>query len=147
MEKKKILVVEDDNVLRDVLLQKLLKSGYDALGAEDGMVAMEKIAEYKPDLILLDILMPKKDGLEVLEDLHRDEAMQKIPVIIISNSGQPVEIARARELGARAFLIKAVFEPSEVLEKVERVLAGDSLADEFEGVKTFMPTPSDELTG
>lgn len=146
MEKKKILVVEDDNVLRDVLLQKLMKSGYDAVGAEDGLVAMEKITEYKPDLILLDILMPKKDGLEVLEDLHANEVLKNIPVIIISNSGQPVEIVRARELGARAFLIKAVFEPSEVLEKVERVLAGESLADEFEGVKTFRSTPSSELT-
>lgn len=147
MEKKKILVVEDDNVLRDVLLQKLMKNNYDAIGAEDGMVAMEKIAEYKPDVILLDILMPKKDGLEVLEEIHSDEAMRKIPVIIISNSGQPVEIERARELGARAFLIKAVFEPSEVLDKVEKVLNGESLADEFEGVKTFISTPSDQLTG
>lgn len=147
MEKKKILVVEDDNVLRDVLLQKLMKNGYDAMGAEDGLVAMGKITEYKPDVILLDILMPKKDGLEVLEEIHADEEMKKIPVIIISNSGQPVEIERARELGARAFLIKAVFEPSEVLEKVERVLNGESLADEFEGVKTFIPTPSDQLTG
>lgn len=147
MEKKKILVVEDDNVLRDVLLQKLMKNNYDAVGAEDGMVAMEKIAEYKPDVILLDILMPKKDGLEVLEEIHSDEAMRKIPVIIISNSGQPVEIERARELGARAFLIKAVFEPSEVLDKVEKVLNGESLADEFEGVKTFISTPSDQLTG
>ena len=146
MEKKKILVVEDDNVLRDVLLQKLIKNGYDAMGAEDGLVAMDKIAEYKPDVILLDILMPKKDGLEVLEDIHRDEEMKKIPVIIISNSGQPVEIERARELGARAFLIKAVFEPSEVLEKVEKVLSGASLADEFEGVKTFISTPSSDLT-
>lgn len=146
MEKKKILVAEDDNVLRDVLLQKLMKNGYDAMGAEDGMVAMEKLAEYKPDLLLLDILMPKKDGLEVLEEMHSDETLKKIPVIIISNSGQPVEIVRARELGARAFLIKAVFEPGEVLEKVERVLAGESLADEFEGVKTFISTPSDQLT-
>ncbi|HAT68206.1 MAG: hypothetical protein A2481_04050 [Candidatus Yonathbacteria bacterium RIFOXYC2_FULL_47_9] len=147
MEKKKILVAEDDNVLRDVLLQKLIKNGYDAMGAEDGMVAMEKLAEYKPDLLLLDILMPKKDGLEVLEEMHSDETLKKIPVIIISNSGQPVEIVRARELGARAFLIKAVFEPSEVLEKVERVLSGESLADEFEGVKTFISTPTDQLTG
>ena len=146
MEKKKILVVEDDNVLRDVLLQKLLKNNYDAMGAEDGMVAMEKIASYKPDVILLDILMPKKDGLEVLEEIHADEEMKKIPVIIISNSGQPVEIERARELGARAFLVKAVFEPSEVLDKVARVLNGESLADEFEGVKTFISEPSSDLT-
>lgn len=146
MEKKKILVVEDDNVLRDVLLQKLLKNNYDAMGAEDGMVAMEKIASYKPDVILLDILMPKKDGLEVLEEIHASEEMKKIPVIIISNSGQPVEIERARELGARAFLVKAVFEPSEVLDKVARVLNGESLADEFEGVKTFISEPSNDLT-
>jgi len=122
MENKKILVVEDDNVLRDVLIEKLRKSGYSAIGAEDGDVAINKMREEAFDLILLDILMPNKDGMEVLEDMHKDEDLSKIPVIVISNSGQPVEIERALELGAKDFLIKAVFDPSEVLDKMEKVL-------------------------
>lgn len=124
--KKRIIIVEDDNVLRDVLSQKLEKSGYVVDRAEDGMVAMERIKEVRPDMILLDILMPRKSGMEVLEELHSDPELKNIPVIVISNSGQPVEIVRARELGARDFLIKAVFGPSEVLEKVQRVLAHEN---------------------
>ncbi len=122
MEKKKILVVEDDNVLRNVLVEKLSKNGYESIGAEDGVVAIEKILAWKPDLILLDILMPKKNGIEVLEELSKDVELSKIPVIIISNSGRPAEIERALELGARGILVKAVFEPNEVLEKIEKVL-------------------------
>lgn len=125
MEKKKrIIIVEDDAVLRDVLTEKLVKSGYEVDSAEDGIVAMEKIHAVKPDCVLLDILMPRKNGIEVLEDMHADPELRDIPVIIISNSGQPVEIKRAQELGAREFLIKAVFDPNEVLQKVENVLSG-----------------------
>lgn len=136
-EKKRIIIVEDDAVLRDVLAEKLEKSGYIVDKAEDGIIAMEKIHAVKPDCVLLDILMPRKSGIEVLEDMHADENLRGIPVIIISNSGQPVEIQRAQELGAREFLIKAVFDPNEVLEKVKRVLAGGSMAPQGEwGVRT-----------
>jgi CheY-like chemotaxis protein len=127
-EKKRILIVEDDDVLRDVLAEKLEKNGYFVDHAEDGIVAMEKLHAVKPDLILLDILMPRKNGIEVLEELHVDQELKDVPVIIISNSGQPLEVARAQELGARDFLIKAVFDPNEVLDKVRRVLAGETVS-------------------
>lgn len=136
-DKKRIIIVEDDAVLRDVLAGKLEKSGYIVDKAQDGIVAMEMIRAQKPDCVLLDILMPRKGGIEVLEDLHADPVLSTIPVIIISNSGQPVEIQRAQELGAREFLIKAVFDPNEVLEKVARVLAGGYMAPKGEwGVRT-----------
>ena len=122
MPNKKILVVEDDIVLRDVLVEKLKQSGYDTVAAADGEEAMAIVRESKPDLMLLDILMPRKGGMEVMEDLNADPDLRTIPVIIISNSGQPVEIERARHLGAKDFLIKAVFDPSEVMEKVKTVL-------------------------
>lgn len=122
MKQKKILVVEDDSVLRDVLVEKLRKTGYTATGAPDGEVAMEVMRKELPDLVLLDILMPKKDGMQVLEEMSTDPVLKHLPVIVISNSGQPVEIDRARKLGARDFLIKAVFEPNEVLDKVEVLL-------------------------
>ncbi len=128
MNEKKILVVEDDDVLRDVLMEKLKTAGYEAIGAEDGEVAIQKIKENKPDMILLDILMPKKDGMEVLEEMHVDEEMKNIPVIVISNSGQPVEIERAKSLGAKDFLVKAIFDPSEVLAKVENILNEKGMA-------------------
>ncbi len=121
------MVVEDDNVLRDILSEKLEKSGYVVDRAEDGIIAMEKIRAARPDAILLDVLMPRKGGIEVMEDINNDPALKGIPIIIISNSGQPVEMKRAKDLGARDFLIKAVFNPNEVIEKVERVLAGENV--------------------
>ncbi|OHA84607.1 MAG: hypothetical protein A2408_03085 [Candidatus Yonathbacteria bacterium RIFOXYC1_FULL_52_10] len=123
MNPKKILIVEDDSVLRDVLVEKLSKSGYSVESAEDGEVAMTKLhGGLNPDIILLDILMPKKNGMEVMEEMNADENLKKIPIVIISNSGQPVEIERAKALGAKDFLIKAIFDPAEVLEKVKVIL-------------------------
>ena len=135
-EKKRIIIVEDDAVLRDVLAEKIERNGYIVDRAEDGVVAKEKIYATKPDCVLLDILMPRKGGIEVLEELRADPVLESIPVIIISNSGQPVEIERARELGAREFLIKAVFDPNEVLEKVARVLAGAAVPQEKWNIRT-----------
>jgi len=129
MTSKKILVVEDDDVLRDVLVEKLKKSGYTVQGAIDGQEALDVMPTFLPDLILLDILMPRKDGMEVLEEMNKDEKLHAIPVIVVSNSGQPVEIERARKLGARDFLIKAVFDPGEVLEKIEAVFGEKSKPD------------------
>jgi CheY-like chemotaxis protein len=124
MLNKKILIVEDDAVLRDVLKEKLLQKGYEVSTVGDGELAMQAIVKDKPDLMLLDILMPRKGGMEVMEEMHNDPVLSTIPVIVISNSGQPVEIRRAKELGAREFLIKAVFDPKEVIEKVKKVLGG-----------------------
>jgi len=120
--KKKILVIEDDKVLLEILIKKLKQSNYLAIGAEDGEVGLKKIKKEKPDLVLLDILMPKKDGFEVMEEKNKDKDIKNIPIIIVSNSGQPVEIERAKKLGAKDFLIKAIFDPNEVLDKVNKVL-------------------------
>lgn len=137
------MIVEDDAVLRDALSEKLVKNGYTVEKAEDGIVAIEKIREMKPDCVLMDILMPRKGGIEVLEDMHADPILRDIPVIIISNSGQPVEIERAQALGAREFLIKAVFDPNEVLEKIERVLGESSPVPRGEwGIRTQNVTSS-----
>lgn len=127
-EKKRIIIIEDDIVLRDVLSEKLEKNGYIVDRAADGVIGMQKIREAIPDCVLLDILMPNKNGIEVMEELHADPSLKDIPVIIISNSGQPVEIQRAQELGAREFLIKAIFDPNEVLEKVSNVFKKENTA-------------------
>ncbi|OIO50647.1 hypothetical protein CO131_00380 [Candidatus Kaiserbacteria bacterium CG_4_9_14_3_um_filter_50_16] len=120
---KKIFIVEDDQTLRNVLLEKFSKSGYAVEEAEDGEIALQKLrGGLKPDLILLDVLMPKKNGMEVLREMSTDPALKDIPVIIISNSGQPVEVELAKKLGAKDFLIKAIFDPAEVLEKVQALL-------------------------
>lgn len=122
---KKILIVEDEKALLDILLDKLKQEGFDAMGAGDGEEGLERMRQEKPDLILLDIVMPKMGGMEVLEIMHNDTQLKSIPVIIISNSGQPVEIEKAKGLGARDFLIKAEFDPKEVVEKVHNMLGED----------------------
>ncbi len=119
---KKIFVLEDEKILFNVLLQKLRKAGFVAVGSEDGADGVRRIKDEKPDLLLLDIMLPGKGGFEVLEELRKDEATKNLPVIIISNSGQPVEIERGIKLGVRDYLIKAEFDPAEVIEKIEKVL-------------------------
>src|SRR5258705_129670 len=91
---KKILIVEDEQILGDILLNKLYMEGFTASWELDGEAGLKKMREMKPDLVLLDIVMPKKDGYEVLEEMQKDPSLKNIPVVIISNSGQPVEIER-----------------------------------------------------
>ena len=116
--KIKILIIEDEEVLSDVLDSKLKKEGYETNLAADGEDGFNKIKKWKPDMILLDIIMPKMGGFEVMEKINKDPELKKIPVIVISNSGQPVEIDKAQRLGAKDWLIKTEFDPQEVLNKV-----------------------------
>jgi DNA-binding response OmpR family regulator len=119
---KKILIIEDEEILSGLLDKKLKEAGYDTALAYDGEEGLKKIKEENPDLILLDIIMPKKGGFEVLEEMQKDEEMKKVPVVIVSNSGQPVEISRALDLGVKDYLIKTQFDPKEVIEKVNKQL-------------------------
>ena len=121
-KKISILIIEDEKALADVLEAKLIKEGYDIKVANDGQEGYSLIQEFKPDLILLDIVMPKMDGYEVMESMNENGI--NIPVIVISNSGQPVEIEKTQKLGAVDHLIKTEFEPEEVVEKVKKYLAG-----------------------
>lgn len=120
-ESKKIFILEDEEILLDALTQKLRKEGFVVVGARDGKEGLQKITEEKPDLVLLDILLPGMNGFEVLENLRKNPLTRDIAVIIISNSGQPVEIERALKLGVKDYLVKAQFDPAEVIEKVHTV--------------------------
>ncbi|MCF7845453.1 MAG: response regulator [Candidatus Pacebacteria bacterium] len=123
---KKIIIVEDEEVLRNLLKKKLENEGYEVEVAEDGEIGIEKIRETKFDLILLDIIMPKMGGFDVLEAMQKDENISDIPVIVVSNSGQPVEIDRAQKLGAKDWVVKTEFDPQEVIKKVkEQIGSGD----------------------
>lgn len=118
--KKKILIVEDEEIMLDLLQRKLVNNGYEISIARNGEDGLKMIKETKPDLILLDIIMPKMSGMEVLEGMQKDKEVKSIPVIIISNSGQPVELDRAKKLGVKDWLIKTEFDPQEVVDKVVR---------------------------
>lgn len=119
---QKILLIEDEEIMVNLLQKKLTEEGYKIEIARDGIEGLEKAKLVKPNLILLDIVMPKMGGLEVLEEMQKDKKLKKIPVIIISNSGQPVEIDKAQKLGAKDWLIKTEFDPQEVIEKVKKQL-------------------------
>jgi len=115
---KKILLIEDEEIMISLLQRKLTMEGYEISVTRDGEEGLKAMREVKPDLILLDIIMPKMGGFEVMTEMQKDKTLAKIPVIVISNSGQPVEIDRAQKLGARDWLIKTEFDPQEVVEKV-----------------------------
>lgn len=117
---KKILIIEDEEILLNILKKKLISEGYEVLTASDGEEGLKVMRENKPELILLDILMPKKTGFEVMEEMNKDPGLKAIPVVIISNSGQPVELERAKALGAKDCLVKTEFNPQEVIDKVIR---------------------------
>ena len=115
---KKILLVEDEEIMINLLQRKLTKEGYEVSVARDGEEGLKLMREVKPALILLDIVMPKMGGFEVMEEMGKDKNLKDIPVIVISNSGQPVEIDKAQRLGAKDWLIKTEFDPQEVVDKV-----------------------------
>ena len=117
---KKILLVEDEEIMIDLLQKKLTKEGYEISVARDGEEGLKVMKEARPDLVLLDIIMPKMGGFEVMEEMGKDKELKEIPVIVISNSGQPVELDRAQRLGAKDWLIKTEFDPQEVVDKVKK---------------------------
>ena len=115
---KKILLIEDEELLISLLQKKLTEAGYLIFLARNGEDGLRLMRENLPDIVLLDIIMPKMGGFEVLEEMVKDDSLKNIPVVIVSNSGQPVELDRAKKLGAKDWLIKTEFDPEEVLEKV-----------------------------
>jgi len=119
---KKILIIEDDKFLRELIAKKLLKENFEIFEAIDGEEGLKKIKEEKPDLILLDLILPGIDGFEVLAQIKKDPAMLSIPVIILSNLGQKEDIEKGMRMGAVDFLIKAHFTPGEIIDKIKSVL-------------------------
>ena len=115
---KKILIIEDDKFLRELIDRKLVKEGYETSEAIDGEEGIKKIKSEKPDLILLDLILPGIDGFEVLSKMKDDPFLSQIPVIILSNLGQKEDVEKGLKLGAIDYLIKAHFTPGEIIEKI-----------------------------
>jgi CheY-like chemotaxis protein len=120
--KPTILLVEDDPFLSSVLRMKLEKESFKVVRAADGDEALNFLTEQgiKPDLILLDLILPKKNGFEVLETIRQDPLLEKLPVIIISNLGQPSDIERGKALGVIDYFIKARLSVEELVNKVKK---------------------------
>lgn len=119
---KTILVIEDDKFLRELIVQKLLKENYNVSEAIDGEEGIKKVKEGKPDLVLLDLILPGIDGFEVLSQVRAEPAVASVPVIILSNLGQREDIEKGLKMGAVDYLIKAHFTPGEIIEKIKTIL-------------------------
>lgn len=120
--KKRILIVEDDAFVMDIYRTKLKQEGFAVAEARNGVEAVKELEKNIPDLMLLDIVMPYMDGLEVLEKLNANENWKKIPVILLTNLSQKEEVERGLGLGAKDYLIKSHFTPAEVMEKIRTYL-------------------------
>lgn len=137
----KILIIEDDVFLGDVLLRKLQNENYETVLVRDGALGLKKIKEFKPDIILLDIILPTMNGYEILDQKFKDPEIAPIPVIVISNSGQPVEISRVLALGVKDYLVKAQFDPEEVITKVRMQLDQGKTLDEMKTAQAISSVP------
>ena len=120
----KILLVEDDPFLSSLLKNRLQKEKLEVVLARDGEEALNFLKSIKPDLILLDLILPKKSGFEVMEEMRSDPQIQsqELPIIIISNLGQSEDISRGQELGAIEYFIKAKTSIDELVEKIKGFL-------------------------
>ncbi|MFA5997008.1 MAG: response regulator [Candidatus Paceibacterota bacterium] len=120
--KKKLLIVEDDEHVSKVYAAKFAKEGYETIFAVNGEEGVKKITEEKPDLVILDLMVPKKDGFTVLEEIKKIPELAKIPVIILSNLGQESDKARALALGANEYLVKIDNSMQDVVDRAKAYL-------------------------
>lgn len=119
---KNILIIEDDDFFRELIKKKLVAEGFEVLEAVDGEKGLDAMRESKPDLVILDLLLPTIDGFEVLAKAKADLMITNIPVIVLSNLGQQEDIERGLKLGASDFLIKSQFDIDQIMEKVKGAL-------------------------
>ncbi|PIZ46058.1 response regulator [candidate division WWE3 bacterium CG_4_9_14_3_um_filter_41_6] len=121
-DKERILIVEDDFFIRELYERQFTKEGYDVLVADDGAKGLVMASQEKPELILLDIMLPKLNGLDLLRTLKTKDETKSIPVILLTNLGQESVIKEGFELGAESYLIKSAYTPSQIIEEIKNFL-------------------------
>ncbi len=124
MEEKKIkvLIIEDEEMLANMYISKFEKNGFEVEKALDGKEGLKIALKIKPDIILLDVIMPKMDGFMVLRELKTNSTTKDIPVIMLTNLGQEEDTEKGSQLGVSDYLVKADLTPSQVVEKVNIIL-------------------------
>jgi len=119
---KKILIIEDDPFLSEMYAAKFIENGFEVEVSSDGKSGLAKIEDFRPDLVLLDIVLPKMDGFEMLKKVKEKEELKEIPVVLLTNLGQKNEVEKGIALGAEEYIIKAHFTPTAVVAKVNEIL-------------------------
>lgn len=121
---KKIMLIEDDEILRDLCATKLKKENYEVITAIDGQTGLQKIEEEKPMIVLLDIILPGMDGFEVLKEIRasKNATVAKTPVILLTNLGQESDIKKGETLGAEDYIVKANSTTEEIIDKIKKAI-------------------------
>jgi DNA-binding response OmpR family regulator len=122
--KYKILIVEDDQFLRDFYHELLTSEGYQVDAAPDGEVGLQKITQGGWNLVLLDIMLPKRDGVQILKEVHAPGKPPTAPIVVLTNLGNQTVINQCLSLGAKGYLIKSAMDPDQVLSEIKSYLQG-----------------------
>jgi adenylate cyclase len=121
--KRTILIAEDDALLQKMYRMKFIIEGYEVQTASDGRAALDRLREFRPDVVLLDIMMPRLNGLQVLSQMKQDEALKGVPVIMLTNLSSIDKVNEAVAMGAEGYLIKSQKTPNEVVRFVNGVIS------------------------
>jgi len=119
---KSILLVEDDPFVIDIYTKKLKAAGFSVETAQDGEEALRKFKEWKPDLLILDIVLPNIDGWELLSKIKTDEKLRDLKVVVLSNLGQKIDVEKGLKLGVVRYFIKAHYTPTQVVREIKEIL-------------------------
>ena len=118
----KVLLVEDDPMLQDIYCTKFKEVGFDVALASDGEKVIPQLQRTKPDLMLLDIVLPLKDGWQVLSEVRKDPRWDNVKIVVLSNIGEAQDVEKGFAMGANLYLIKAHFTPSQVVQEINKLL-------------------------
>ncbi len=145
---KKIVIVEDNIAMREIVVHKLTTNGFEVKEADDGKVGIDLIVSEKPDLVLLDLMLPEVDGFQVLENIRKqpDKQIAETPIIVLSNLWSNKDILKTKALKVQAYLVKAYFTTEEILKKVNEVLANPSVISDDSGAPNTTSTAPPPLT-
>lgn len=135
-KKIKVVIIEDDSYILDMYKIKFESSNFEVVSANNGAEGLKILKKKKPDIILLDIIMPKMDGFSVLKAIKNNIATAKIPVVLLTNLGQREDIEKGFELGAASYIIKAHFTPSEIVRKIREILKKENAKPEVKNNKS-----------
>jgi CheY-like chemotaxis protein len=138
---KKVLMVEDDVAMREIVVHKLSTAGFEVKEAEDGKQGIDLVTQEKPDIVLLDLMLPEVDGFQVLEAIRKnpDKQIADTPVIILSNLWSNKDILKTKALKVQAYMVKAYFTTEEIMKKINEVLANPAAIAETVEPKNNTP--------
>ena len=141
---KKVVIIEDNIAMREIVVHKLTTNGFDVKEAGDGKEGIDLIISERPDIVLLDLMLPEVDGFQVLERIRKesDPKLAQTPIIVLSNLWSNKDILKTKALKVQAYLVKAYFTTEEILKKVNEVLANPAIDDSGAVSQTPSPAPT-----